>query len=184
MAATIALEMIGPMPGTVITLRQLSSLFASVSISSVTVSIRSSSCRQSPARSMTIRIMRVDSKSGRLARMSGSNWRRKRSPCRNDNAALQQKTAHLIDHCGSLADKARPYPVQRLQIQLFICFNWDEPRRRSLHCLGYGMGISEVILVSLSKRLSICRRDLLHIVAKRCKLSSDVVRCHACFDAN
>ena len=35
-AATIALEMIGPMPGTVITLRQPSSLFASVSISSVT----------------------------------------------------------------------------------------------------------------------------------------------------
>jgi putative ABC transport system substrate-binding protein len=34
------------MPGTVITLRQLSSLFASVSISSVTVSIRSSSCQR------------------------------------------------------------------------------------------------------------------------------------------
>src|SRR6202035_5436795 len=46
-AATIALEMIGPMPGTVMTLRQLLSLFAKVSISSVTTSIRSSSCRQS-----------------------------------------------------------------------------------------------------------------------------------------
>ena len=31
-AATIALEMIGPIPGTVITLRQLSSLFANASI--------------------------------------------------------------------------------------------------------------------------------------------------------
>jgi hypothetical protein len=41
----MALEMIGPMPGAVITLRQLSSAFASVSISSVTFSIRSSSCR-------------------------------------------------------------------------------------------------------------------------------------------
>jgi len=39
--------MIGPIPGTVITLRQLSSLFANASISSVTVSIRSSSRRQS-----------------------------------------------------------------------------------------------------------------------------------------
>jgi hypothetical protein len=35
-AATIALEMIGPMPGTVMTLRQLLSLFAKASISSVT----------------------------------------------------------------------------------------------------------------------------------------------------
>ena len=81
-AATIALEMIGPIPGTVITLRQLSSLFANVSISSVTASIRSSSCRQSLARSATMRIMRGERTSVRLARMSGSAWRRKRSPCR------------------------------------------------------------------------------------------------------
>jgi hypothetical protein len=46
-AATIALEMIGPIPGTVITLRQQSSLFANASISSITVSIRLSSRRQS-----------------------------------------------------------------------------------------------------------------------------------------
>jgi hypothetical protein len=45
-AATIALEMIGPIPGTGITLRQLSSLFANASISPVTVSIRSSTRRQ------------------------------------------------------------------------------------------------------------------------------------------
>ena len=81
-AATIALEMIGPMPGTVITLRQPSSLLANVSISSVTGSIRSSSCRQSPARSATMRTIRGERTSVRLARMSGSAWRRKRSPCR------------------------------------------------------------------------------------------------------
>jgi hypothetical protein len=57
-AATIALEMIGPIPGTVITLRQLSSLFATVSISSVAVSIRSSSRRHSLLRSTTMRTMR------------------------------------------------------------------------------------------------------------------------------
>ena len=58
-AATIALEMIGPIPGTVITLRQQSSLFANASISSVTVSIRSSSRRQSPASSVTMRTCAV-----------------------------------------------------------------------------------------------------------------------------
>ena len=86
----------------------------------------------------------------------------------DDNSALQEQTANLIDHCGSLADKARPHPVQHLQIQLFICFNWDEPSRRSLHGLGvlhglrHSMGISEVILVPLSKRLHICRRPASH----------------------
>ena len=81
-AATIALEIIGPMPGTVITLRQLSSLFASASMSSVTFSMRSSRSRQSPARSATMRIMRGERTSVRLAMKAGSCWRRKRSPCR------------------------------------------------------------------------------------------------------
>ena len=32
----------------------------------------------------------------------------------------RRKTANLIDHCGPFADQARPDPVQRLQIQLFV----------------------------------------------------------------
>ena len=100
----LALEMIGPIPGTVMTLRQLSSLLAKVSISSVTASIRSSSCRQSLARSATMRTMRGERRSVRLARMSGSAWRRKRSPCPDNDAALQKKAANLIDHCSSVAD--------------------------------------------------------------------------------
>src|SRR5215831_14891156 len=138
-----ALEMSGPMPGTVISLRQLSSLLASVSISSVTVSIRSSSCRQ--------------------------------SPLPDDDAALQEKAANLIDHCGPFADKARPHPVQRLQIKSLIGLGWNKARRRSLHGLGHSMSISKVILVSLPKRPRICRRNLLHVVARRCKLLSNVV---------
>ena len=38
----------------------------------------------------------------------------------DDDAALQEKAANLIDHCGPFADKARPYSVQRLQIELLI----------------------------------------------------------------
>ena len=92
------------------------------------------------------------------------------------DAPFQQKAANLIDHCGSFADKSRPHPVQCLQIQLLVGFNWNEPGRRTLHGLGYGVSISEIILVPLPKRLRICRRNLLHIVAKRGKLTSDVVR--------
>jgi hypothetical protein len=35
----------------------------------------------------------------------------------DDDAALQEKAANLIDYCNPFADKARPYPVQRLQIK-------------------------------------------------------------------
>ena len=49
-------------------------------IYSVTCSIRSSRRRQSPLRSSIVLIIRGDNTSLRLARMSGSCWRRKRSP--------------------------------------------------------------------------------------------------------
>jgi hypothetical protein len=101
----------------------------------------------------------------------------------NDDAALQEKAANLIDHGSPLADKARPHPVQRIQIELLIGLGWNKAGR-SLHGLGHGMSISKVILVSLPKRLRICRRNLLHVVAKRRKLPSNVVCCHPRFDAN
>jgi len=55
--------------------------------------------------------------------------------------------------------------VQRLQIQLLISLGWNKACRRPLHRLGYGMGISEVILLPLPKRLRICGWNLLHILA-------------------
>jgi hypothetical protein len=78
----------------------------------------------------------------------------------------------------------KAYPVQRLQIELLIGLGWNKARRRSLHGLGHSMSISKVILVSLPKRLRICRRNLLHVVAKCRKLRSNVVRCHLRIDAN
>src|ERR1700746_1479727 len=102
----------------------------------------------------------------------------------DDDAALQEKAANLIDHCGPFTDKARPYPVQRLQVELLIGLGWNKARRRSLHGLGHSMSISKIILVSLPKRPRIGRRHLLHIVPKRAKLTSNIVCRHSCFDAN
>ncbi len=172
------------MPGTVMTLRQPSSLFANVSISSVTGSILSSSCRQSPARSATTRTIRGERTSVRLARMSGSAWRRKRSPCRMMMPRSRRKPRDLIDYRGPFADEARPYPVQRLQIQLLVGLGWNKASGRPLHRLGYGLGISEIILMPLPKRLRIRRRHLLHVVTKRGKFASNIVGGQPCFDAN
>src|ERR1700750_2521756 len=183
-AATIALEMIGPMPGTVITLRQLSSLFASVPISSVTVSIRSSSRRQSLARSATMRVHAWRKNVGPLGQDVRQLLAKKAGSLPDHDAAFQKKATYLIDHRGSLADEARPHPMQRLQIQLLVGFGGNEAGRRPLHSLGHGMSISEVILLPLPKRLCIRGRNLLHIMAKRGKLASNIVRRHSRFDAN
>jgi hypothetical protein len=56
--------------------------------------------------------------------------------------------------------------VQRLQIQLLVGLGWNKAWRRPLYSLGYGMGISEIILLPLPKGLRIRWRNLLHIMAE------------------
>jgi hypothetical protein len=79
-AATVALEMIGPIPGTLINRSQPASRRARTSISLDKLSIRSSSRRQSPARSSMTRRMRGDRASQGVARMRGNSARKKRKP--------------------------------------------------------------------------------------------------------
>src|SRR5262249_20826074 len=182
-AATIALEMIGPMPGTVITLRQLSSLFASPDL----IGHGFNSLVEPPP------------VIGKISDDACHAWRKNVGPLGQDvrqllakkpeslpdhDAAFQKKATNLIDHRGSLTDEARPHPMQTLQIQLLVGFGGNEAGRRPLHSLGHGMSISEVILVPLPKRLCIRGRNLLHIMAKRGKLASNIVRRHSRFAAN
>ena len=103
-AATIALEMMGPIPGTLISRPQPASWRAMASISFDKPSTRSSSRRQSPAKSSIMRTMRGDRTSGGVARMRGSSPRKKRNPWRQ--VAAQQEGADLIDDAGALADQA------------------------------------------------------------------------------
>src|SRR5260221_59700 len=70
-AATIALEIIGPMPGTLINRSQPASWRAMASISFDKPSTRSSSRRQSRARSSIMRNMPGDRTSGGVARIRG-----------------------------------------------------------------------------------------------------------------
>ena len=74
--------------------------------------------------------------------------------------------------------------MQRLQIQLLVGLGWNKASCWPLHGFGHGMGISEIILVPLPKRLCIRGRNLLHSVAKLGKLTSDIVCCHSRFDAD
>jgi hypothetical protein len=78
----IALEMIGPFPGTLIRRSQPESARARAPISADSPSMRSSSRRQSPARSSITRAMRGDRTSGGVASMRGNSARKNRCPSR------------------------------------------------------------------------------------------------------
>src|SRR3954447_26412104 len=91
--------------------------------------------------------------STRLARMSGSAWRRKRRPWRTAMPALEQEGPDLIDDGGALADQARTNPMQRLQIELVDTLGGHESHGGTLHRLGYGFGVAEVVLLALEEGL-------------------------------
>ena len=157
--------------------------FAKVSISSVTTSIRSSSCRQSLARSATMRPMRGDRTSVRLARMSGSAWRRYRSPCRTMMPRSRRKPRiRLITAVRSLTRRDRT----RCRACRSSCSSVLAGTKRVVgRCTASATAwASRKSFVPLPKRLRIRGRDLLHIVAKHGKLASNVVRRHFRFDAN
>src|SRR5262249_57558989 len=75
--AVVVLEVIGPIPGTLISRSHPASCWARAAISLDNRSIRSSSRRQS-AKSLMIRTMRADSTSGDVAKMRGNSARKNR----------------------------------------------------------------------------------------------------------
>ena len=80
------------------------------------------------------------------------------------NAAFEQQTADLIDHCRPPNDPALTYPVQRLHIQLVVCLDRNKAHRRSPDCFGNRLGINEIALVGLHVRLYVLRRDDAHFM--------------------
>src|SRR5256714_3972355 len=183
-AATIALEMSGPMPGMLISRAQPWSCRASASISLERPSMRSSSRRQSPERSSMIRNMRGESTSVRLARMSGNSARRKRSPWRTAIPALQQERADLIDDAGALTHQSLAHPMQGLQIKLVGRLGRDKFHRRALHCFSDRFRIAIVILVTFAIRPHVFRRHQPGVVAKRLKFATEMMRPGAGLHAN
>src|ERR1019366_8775494 len=126
-AATIALEMIGPMPGTLISRSQPASRRAIASISPDKPSIRShraGASRQSGPQSSAPCVA-----TGLLGRGQDA-WQlgaQKPLSLPHRNAALQQEGADLIDDAGALADQALTHTVQRLQVELICGLRRHEP---------------------------------------------------------
>src|SRR5215831_18978507 len=111
--------------------------------------MRASRRRQSADSSSMMRTMRGERTSVRVARMPGSSARRKRNPCPDRNAPLQQEGADLVDDTGALANQPLAHAVQGLQVKLVGGFGRHELHGWALHRLGDRLRIAEVVLLSL-----------------------------------
>src|SRR5215831_12317361 len=183
-AATSALEMIGPMPGIVISRRQASLFFESASTSPVTASIRSSRRRQS--RNQVLQDANHPS-GEHICALRKDVRQRMAQPIEalaHRNAMLQQKAADLIDDRSALANEPVAHAMQCLEIELLVRLWRDAARRWALYSFSDRMRIAKVILVCLPERLGIHRRHLPHIVAEGEELAGHIVRSHSCLYTN
>src|SRR5215470_5368669 len=89
------------------------------------------------------------------------------------DAVLEEKAADLIDGRGPLPHQAVAHTMQRLEIELLVRLCRYAARRRALYSFSNRMRISKVVLVALSERLGIDRRDLPHVMADGEQLTGD-----------
>jgi hypothetical protein len=73
---------------------------------------------------------------------------------------------------------------ERQQIALLGRLNGDEAHSWSLHCLGDGLGIAVVVLVSFEKRLDVLGGDQANVVPEWLNLARDVMRARAGLQAD
>src|SRR5215510_3477382 len=172
-AATTALEMIGPTPGTVITRWQASSCSTSDSMSADTAAMRSSNRRQS-----------WTSSAMRLTILGDSAARHPELKYGRADAALDQGAADLIDHPRALADEARAHAMQSQQVHLLRRLDRHEVHGWPLHGFRNRLGIAVVVLVTFEERLHVLRRHQTNMVSKRGELASDVMRSRTRFHAD
>src|SRR6267142_1672044 len=115
-AATMALEMIGPMPGTVISRSQpLTSQRFDLAGGTLNARVQAAPvCRQ---------IFEDAQHAGRegIASRRQNPWQlgpQETQPLPHRDSALQQEGADLIDDARALTDKPLAHPVERLQVEL------------------------------------------------------------------
>jgi hypothetical protein len=92
----------------------------------------------------------------------------------HSNTVLQKEAAKLIDYSCPITNKARTHAMQRLQVKLIVSLYRNAARRRAMNGLRNRVGVSEVVLVALSKRLGISRRNLFDLVTERHQLASQL----------
>src|SRR5215470_17380522 len=74
--------------------------------------------------------------------------------------------------------------MQRQQIALLRGLDRNKVHSRSLHRLGDGLRIAEVVLVAFEKRLNVLGGDEANVVAEWLNLAGNVMRARACLQAD
>jgi hypothetical protein len=141
MAATIALAIIGPIPGTLINRSHDGSLQASapISLDRLRYAHRADANPQAALDEVQHAWRQDVSAFGENAGQFGAQ---EAQPLAHRNAALEQEGAYLVDDAGALADQALAHAVQSLQVKLIGSLGGDELHGRALHRLGDRLSIA------------------------------------------
>jgi len=91
------------------------------------------------------------------------------------DAALEQEGADLIDDARALTDQTSAYTMQPLQVELINRLGGDEPHCWTLHRLSNRLGVAKVVLLALRIRANVFRRHQASVMTKRPKPAAEVM---------
>ena len=94
---------------------------------------------------------------------------------RRDMPTLQQDGAQLIDQSRPLADQPIPRPMQRLNVELILTFQVDEPHRRTGGRFGDPFSVAIVVLLRLDIGSDIFWRHQPDVVAMSGEHTTEMV---------
>jgi len=81
----------------------------------------------------------------------------------------------LVDDGSAPGDQPIPNTMDRLQVQLVVGLDRDKPHVLTFDGFSDSLGINEVVLVGLHKRLHELRRDQPHFMALLLQCSTEKV---------
>src|ERR1700733_11809574 len=165
MAATIAVATNGPMPGICLSRWQAGSEEAICSTSRFIATI----CRSRSFHSLHSRLTRLRMRGVRFvsafSRISGIACFSLKGVLAKTMPRSSRKAPQLVDHGRSARNETSAHTMHGLQVELVIGLDRNEAHVLPVHRLGDGLGIQEVVLVGLHKRLHELGGDQLHVMA-------------------
>ena len=183
-AATTAVEISGPTPGTLIRRMQLASFWLISSISPddrldalvepEPVLIETDDQVAHPRRDLVFAVLQ-----NREERVAQSSRARP-----HGDALLDEEGADLVDRRRPTGDQARAHAMASLQIELILGLLPHRSQVRSQRRLGDRLGVVVVVLLPLHERLHVDRRDDPRLVAELAQGAADEMSAEAGFHAD
>ena len=173
-AATMAVAITGPTPGTAV--RRSQAAPSRVGLDQAAVELRRPPLEIVQVGNQALQQLACERRDASVLNVSDHSQELTQAalPSRGDDPELGQVAAQSVDRGGALLQQLLAHPVQHQHRLLVLALGRDEPHAGALHRLAAGLGIGRIVLVGLDVGPNVLRRHQPHLVPELGQLTSPV----------